>query len=58
MQAQEGGEAPLPFTSLMVLEFVSEIYQVIENGNPIKRKDWYSGIEPLFKLLGDENVPP
>ncbi|EEF37928.1 hypothetical protein RCOM_0223370 [Ricinus communis] len=53
-QASETG--PSPFVSLM--EFVSEIYQVIENGHPAERKNWFSDIEPLFKLLSYENVPP
>jgi nuclear pore complex protein Nup205 len=30
----------------------------MENGNPIERKNWFADIEPLFKLLGYENVPP
>ncbi|CAJ2632760.1 unnamed protein product [Trifolium pratense] len=34
------------------------IYQVVENGNPIERKNWFPDIEPLFKLLSYENVPP
>ncbi|XP_022729594.1 nuclear pore complex protein NUP205 isoform X10 [Durio zibethinus] len=53
-QAAEG--VPLPFVSL--LEFVSEIYQVVQNGNPIERTNWFPDIEPLFKLLSYENVPP
>ncbi|GJV95853.1 nuclear pore complex protein NUP205, partial [Tanacetum coccineum] len=31
---------------------------VMEIGNPIKRKTWCPNIEPLFKLLSYENVPP
>ncbi|RWW22958.1 hypothetical protein GW17_00012816 [Ensete ventricosum] len=31
---------------------------VVENGNPSERKGWFSDIEPLFKLLSYENVPP
>ncbi|MCH99984.1 nuclear pore complex protein Nup205-like, partial [Trifolium medium] len=31
---------------------------VVENGNPIERKNWFPDIEPLFKLLSYENVPP
>ncbi|CAN1216816.1 Nuclear pore complex protein NUP205 [Linum perenne] len=46
----------VPFVSL--LEFVSEIYKVMEHGPPIERKDWFPEIEPLFKLLSYENVPP
>lgn len=30
----------------------------MENGNPIERKTWFPDIEPLFKLLSYENVPP
>lgn len=32
--------------------------QVMENGNPHDRKNWFPDIEPLFKLLSYENVPP
>lgn len=32
--------------------------QVMENGNPLERKNWFPDIEPLFKLLSYENVPP
>lgn len=32
--------------------------QVVENGNPVDRKNWFPDIEPLFKLLSYENVPP
>ncbi|TXG61268.1 hypothetical protein EZV62_012631 [Acer yangbiense] len=31
---------------------------VVENGNPIERKKWFPDMEPLFKLLSYENVPP
>lgn len=30
----------------------------MENGNPVERKNWFPDIEPLFKLLSYENVPP
>lgn len=30
----------------------------MENGSPIERKNWFPNIEPLFKLLSYENVPP
>lgn len=30
----------------------------MENGNPVERKNWFTDIEPLFKLLSYENVPP
>lgn len=32
--------------------------QVVENGNPTETKNWFPEIEPLFKLLSYENVPP
>lgn len=32
--------------------------QVVENGNPTERRTWFPDIEPLFKLLSYENVPP
>lgn len=34
------------------------ILQVVENGNPMERKNWFPDIEPFFKLLGFESVPP
>lgn len=34
------------------------VLQVMENGNSIERKNWFPDIEPLFKLLSYENVPP
>ncbi|PHU07947.1 Nuclear pore complex protein [Capsicum chinense] len=34
------------------------VLQVVENANPVERKNWFPDIEPLFKLLGYENVPP
>jgi hypothetical protein len=30
----------------------------VENGNPTERRKWFPDIEPLFKLLSYENVPP
>ena len=30
----------------------------MENGNKLERSEWFSDIEPLFKLLSYENVPP
>lgn len=38
--------------------FIFCVLQVIENGNPVDRKNWFPDIEPLFKLLSYENVPP
>ncbi|KAJ8528333.1 hypothetical protein K7X08_022025 [Anisodus acutangulus] len=34
------------------------VLQVVENANPVEKKNWFPDIEPLFKLLGYENVPP
>jgi nuclear pore complex protein Nup205 len=34
------------------------VLQVVENGNPLERMNWFLDIEHLFKLLGYENVPP
>lgn len=30
----------------------------MKNGNLIEKKNWFNDIEPLFKLLSYENVPP
>lgn len=30
----------------------------MENGSPTERRNWFPDIEPLFKLLSYENVPP
>lgn len=38
--------------------FLYNVLQVVENGNPLERKNWFPDIESLFKLLGYENVPP
>lgn len=32
--------------------------QVMEKGNEMERSQWFMDIEPLFKLLSYENVPP
>lgn len=40
------------------LVFLWIVLQVVENGNPLERNNWFPDIEPLFKLLGYENVPP
>ncbi|KAM6580187.1 hypothetical protein CsatA_003961 [Cannabis sativa] len=47
-----GGDAKALVAYLNVLQ------KVVQNGNPIERKNWFLDIEPLFKLLGYENVPP
>ncbi|KAL1816058.1 hypothetical protein ACET3Z_018632 [Daucus carota] len=41
-----------------LVAYLSVLQKVIENGNPIERKNWFPDIEPLFKLLSYENVPP
>lgn len=43
---------------VIMINKVGSYMQVIENGNPIERKKWFPDIEPLFKLLSYENVPP
>ena len=34
------------------------LQQVIEKGDALERMQWFESIEPLFKLLRRENVPP
>ncbi|XP_020214281.1 nuclear pore complex protein NUP205 isoform X1 [Cajanus cajan] len=46
------GDARALVAYLLVLK------KVVENGNPTERKTWFPDIEPLFKLLSYENVPP
>ncbi|GJY05983.1 ABC transporter C family member 8-like protein [Tanacetum coccineum] len=41
-----------------LVAYLCVLCKVVENGNPIKRKTWFSDIEPLFKLLSYENVLP
>ncbi|KAG8654366.1 nuclear pore complex protein NUP205 isoform X3 [Manihot esculenta] len=41
-----------------LVAYLSVLQKVIENGHPIERKNWFPDIEPLFKLLSYENVPP
>ncbi|PQQ20289.1 nuclear pore complex protein NUP205 [Prunus yedoensis var. nudiflora] len=41
-----------------LVAYLNVLQKVVENGNPLERKNWFSDIEPLFKLLGYENVPP
>ncbi|XP_042454349.1 nuclear pore complex protein NUP205-like isoform X2 [Zingiber officinale] len=38
--------------------YLNVLQKVVENGNPSERRRWFQDIEPLFKLLGYENVPP
>ncbi|KAH6806656.1 nuclear pore complex protein, partial [Perilla frutescens var. frutescens] len=41
-----------------LVAYLSVLKKVVENGSPIERKSWFTDIEPLFKLLSYENVPP
>ncbi|PWA94300.1 Nucleoporin Nup186/Nup192/Nup205 [Artemisia annua] len=41
-----------------LVAYLCVLRKVVENGNPIERKTWFPDIEPLFKLLSYENVPP
>ncbi|XP_021760813.1 nuclear pore complex protein NUP205-like [Chenopodium quinoa] len=41
-----------------LVAYLTVLRKVVENGNPIDRKNWFTDIEPLFKLLSYENVPP
>ncbi|XP_050365168.1 nuclear pore complex protein NUP205 isoform X2 [Argentina anserina] len=41
-----------------LVAYLNVLQKVVENGNPLERKNWFPDIEPLFKLLGYENVPP
>lgn len=41
-----------------LVAYLNVLQKVIENGNPTERKNWFPDIEPLFKLLSYENVPP
>ncbi|KAF7814524.1 nuclear pore complex protein NUP205 [Senna tora] len=41
-----------------LVAYLNVLMKVVENGNPIERKNWFPDIEPLFKLLSYENVPP
>ncbi|CAI0542937.1 unnamed protein product [Linum tenue] len=41
-----------------LVAYLNVLQKVIEHGPPTERKDWFPEIEPLFKLLSYENVPP
>ncbi|KAJ0031919.1 hypothetical protein Pint_13023 [Pistacia integerrima] len=41
-----------------LVAYLNVLQKVMENGNPVERKNWFLDIEPLFKLLSYENVPP
>ncbi|KAG9451145.1 hypothetical protein H6P81_011110 [Aristolochia fimbriata] len=42
----------------VVVAYLHVLQKVVENGNPVERKKWFPDIEPLFKLLNYENLPP
>ncbi|KAM0920997.1 hypothetical protein ACQ4PT_007209 [Festuca glaucescens] len=41
-----------------LVAYLAVLQKVVENGNPSERRKWFPDIEPLFKLLSYENVPP
>ncbi|XP_022729587.1 nuclear pore complex protein NUP205 isoform X3 [Durio zibethinus] len=41
-----------------LVAYLNVLQKVVQNGNPIERTNWFPDIEPLFKLLSYENVPP
>ncbi|XVF34671.1 hypothetical protein REPUB_Repub18cG0078900 [Reevesia pubescens] len=41
-----------------LVAYLNVLQKVVQNGNPIEIKNWFPDIEPLFKLLSYENVPP
>ncbi|VVB01678.1 unnamed protein product [Arabis nemorensis] len=41
-----------------LVAYLNVLQKVVENGNPTERKNWFPDIEPFFKLLGYESVPP
>lgn len=41
-----------------LVAYLDVLKKVVEDGNPVDRKKWFPDIEPLFKLLSYENVPP
>ncbi|XP_050229098.1 nuclear pore complex protein NUP205 isoform X2 [Mercurialis annua] len=41
-----------------LVAYLNVLQKVIENGHPTEKKNWFPDIEPLFKLLSYENVPP
>ncbi|CAK7343274.1 unnamed protein product [Dovyalis caffra] len=41
-----------------LVAYLDVLQKVIENGNPVDRKKWFPDVEPLFKLLSYENIPP
>ncbi|PON80865.1 Nucleoporin [Trema orientale] len=61
-QSLQTAEAMLPEfpegDAKALVAYLNVHHKVVENGNPIDREYWLSGIVPLFKLLGYKNVPP
>ncbi|GFP89371.1 nuclear pore complex protein nup205 [Phtheirospermum japonicum] len=41
-----------------LVAYLNVLKEVVENGSPVERKNWFPDTEPLFKLLSYENVPP
>uniref|UniRef100_I1NYC7 Nuclear pore complex protein NUP205 n=1 Tax=Oryza glaberrima TaxID=4538 RepID=I1NYC7_ORYGL len=41
-----------------LVSYLAVLQKVVENGNTTERRKWFPDIEPLFKLLSYENVPP
>ncbi|KAF7147071.1 hypothetical protein RHSIM_Rhsim03G0247900 [Rhododendron simsii] len=41
-----------------LVAYLNVLQKVVENGNPTETRNWFPEIEPLFKLLSYENVPP
>eukprot|EP01018_Ginkgo_biloba_P012319 Gb_31636 [translate_table: standard] len=41
-----------------LVAYLRVLQRVMENGNSVERTLWFPDIEPLFKLLPYENVPP
>ncbi|KAJ4837663.1 hypothetical protein Tsubulata_013874 [Turnera subulata] len=41
-----------------LVAYLNVLQKVMESGHPDERKNWFPDIEPLFKLLSYENVPP
>ncbi|KAK1264926.1 hypothetical protein QJS04_geneDACA016129 [Acorus gramineus] len=44
--------------AIVLVAYLAVLQKVMENGNHMERKKWFPDIEPLFKLLSYENVPP
>lgn len=61
-QSLQSTGAPLPDIqegdAQALVAYLNVLQKVVENGDPIERKKWFPDIEPLFKLLSYENVPP